>query len=139
MVEVEFSPTSVATAHGPADLSAVRVAIQRTLGERGVPEAVIGDAMLVATELVTNAFEHGAAPMVDVSVGMVDGHVVVETTHDDVADTVADLQSTASEAPSPTEMRGRGLLLVRALSTQFERMVDPAGRWRNRVGLALSD
>jgi anti-sigma regulatory factor (Ser/Thr protein kinase) len=53
-------PTSstMAVAHGPASVGAVRRRLRRELSELSVPESVIDDAALILSELLSNAYRH---------------------------------------------------------------------------------
>lgn len=69
------------------------------------------DVVLVTSELLTNALEHGAEPPVDLVISVDDEALTVEVT------------SRSSEVPEPsselapvTEVRGRGLQIVATLS-----------------------
>ncbi len=93
-----------------ASASSVRVArrfVERHLEEHGRHDAV-PDALLVVSELATNAVEHGGTPF-DVMVEVRDHSVVLEVT-----DGSAVLPTRRDAATD--EERGRGLQLVAALA-----------------------
>lgn len=75
--------------------------------------AIVADAALLVTELVTNAYEHaGGVLALRLSFPRRD---VMRVEVDDGSDEVPPSTST----PPPNSPRGRGLLLVRALSTSW--------------------
>jgi anti-sigma regulatory factor (Ser/Thr protein kinase) len=99
----------VAEADLPSDRTAPRVA-------RAVATEVAGEAddfLIVVSELVTNAVDHGDAPLhLRVRHDPDDGALAVEVT--DSARRVPALAS-----PGPSEERGRGLRIVDAIATQW--------------------
>jgi anti-sigma regulatory factor (Ser/Thr protein kinase) len=78
----------------------------------GLSREIVQDTELLATELVTNAFEHAAGP-VALRLELRADRAVVRV---EVEDGGPDLLP-AQAAASPDSYRGRGLLLVDALST----------------------
>ncbi|WP_329066067.1 ATP-binding protein [Amycolatopsis sp. NBC_01480] len=80
----------------------------------GLPRGTVQDTELLATELVTNAFEHAGGPMA-LRLELPDERAVVRL---EVEDCAPDLLPTAAAA-SPDSYRGRGLLLVDALSAEW--------------------
>ncbi|HEY3712116.1 MAG TPA: ATP-binding protein [Amycolatopsis sp.] len=80
----------------------------------GLPRGIVQDTELVATELVTNAFEHAAGP-VALGLELRADRAVVRV---EVEDGGPDLLPAAATV-SPGSYRGRGLLLVDALSTRW--------------------
>jgi anti-sigma regulatory factor (Ser/Thr protein kinase) len=98
----------------PADISApalARHAVREVLAGLDLDDRQADDIMLVASELVTNAVEHGERP------------ARLELDHDDGRLTmrVFDAGETAPElrVPSPREARSRGLQLVERLATRW--------------------
>jgi anti-sigma regulatory factor (Ser/Thr protein kinase) len=89
-----------------AETSSVRVArraVTELLGGEVDPET-LEQVVLCTSEVVTNAIEHGAPP-IDLKVARNDGHIRIE-----VGD-ASPLRPRPSD-PSPTSVRGRGLLIV---------------------------
>ncbi|HEY3471547.1 MAG TPA: ATP-binding protein [Amycolatopsis sp.] len=108
----------------PADVTApalARHAVRSALLGLGVAEAQVDDVLLATSELVTNAFEHGERPQ-RMELAYDDGRLTLR-----VYDTGRMLPEL--RAPSPTEARSRGLVLVQALSEDwgFERC--PGGKF----------
>lgn len=69
------------------------------------------DAVMAASELLTNALEHGAGPPVDLHIRVDhDGALVVR-----VSSLSDDLPAPRGESPPVTEARGRGLRIVERL------------------------
>lgn len=111
------SPTgSVELSADPEQISAARRFVRSRLGD--VDERLADDALLVTSELVTNAIEHGAGDAVTVTVHLGDGDVVV---------------SVDSHGPSPgvgpvegwrltdeDTIDGRGLGIVRAIAAHVD-------------------
>lgn len=98
-----------------------RSQISAHLAAASVEDATIGDVLVVVSELVANALEHGRAPSVAVDV-TVAGRRAVElvVTHEEEAPSIP----RPSDMPSPDAHRGRGLALVAALTTSFRSEVD---------------
>lgn len=95
-----------------------RVAV--VLAEWGITGEAVEPALLVITELLSNAIDHAAGP-VSLSVELVDGSVHVEVRDD------------GPEPPrlqpfDPSRVRGRGLQLVDALSARWDWIDDPPGK-----------
>jgi anti-sigma regulatory factor (Ser/Thr protein kinase) len=90
------------------------------LEEAGIPAGTVADVVLVVDELVTNAVVHAAPSRVLVSVQHVAGGVRL-VVHDN-APAVGDW----AEAGGTWDERGRGLILVHALTTDLSisRRVD---------------
>jgi anti-sigma regulatory factor (Ser/Thr protein kinase) len=104
----------------PGALVVVRARTARELTDRGLPGEQVEAALLVVTELLSNAIEHGCPPVrLRVSVR---GSVVRVEVHD-----------TGPGAPQEQphdlhRLRGRGLYLVEALSTRWGWTRDPTGK-----------
>jgi len=84
----------------------------------------LGDAMLVTSELFTNAVLHGS--------GSVDVYVTLSPTSLRIA-VVDDGERTATMRPEPvpaTALTGRGLGIVDALASDWGNASDPTGRTR---------
>ena len=107
----------------PRAVPAARRALADALARAGVPAPAAADAGLVLTELLANAIQHGS-PRADGSLG-----VAWQIAVDEIVLEVSDGGPTArAEKPdaAPGESGGRGLVLVRALST-FELTTGPDG------------
>ncbi|WP_344446763.1 ATP-binding protein [Kitasatospora nipponensis] len=68
--EVPTSST-MAVPHGPASVGAARRRLRRDLGDREVPDAVIDDAVLILSELLSNSCRYARplAPLLDLDGG----------------------------------------------------------------------
>jgi anti-sigma regulatory factor (Ser/Thr protein kinase) len=102
----------------PADVTAPALArheVRRAMLGFGLCEAQLDDVLLAASELVTNAFEHGERPE-RMELEYTDGRLTMRVY--DVGRKLPELR-----APSPAKARSRGLVLVEALSEDwgFER------------------
>lgn len=96
-------------AHRPASVAVARHRLRDALEQAGVGETVVYDAMLVLSELVSNAVQHGLPTD--------DGHLDVSWTMDGdrLVIEVADAGRTGSLVPRPRDVesdRGRGLVIV---------------------------
>ncbi len=106
----------------PDRADAVRIArafVAERLGSTSAADRT-GDAALIATELVTNATLHGAAPV----------SVAVQVNGDVVRVEVADASPVLPVTPvgPPDGMTGRGLLVVDAMSHQWGVATVPDGK-----------
>lgn len=79
------------------------------------------DVRLATSELVTNAFEHGGAPSLEIRLGIRPEAVDVELTHHDSGTAP---QPADSEAPSPESRTGRGMQIASTIATSIDRRVD---------------
>jgi anti-sigma regulatory factor (Ser/Thr protein kinase) len=95
-----------------------RVAV--VLAEWGLTGEAVEPALLVVTELLSNAVEHGHGPRW-LSLELANGSVRVEVGDD--APEPPQLRS-----PEPLRVRGRGLQLVEAVSSQWGWIDDPPGK-----------
>ena len=95
----------------------VRVAIAEHCADR-LDEATISDAQLIASELVTNAFEHGSRGVVTVDV-IVDGNTATLTVTS-TGSCVAIPHPSLWMLPDTTNASGRGLALTRLISRSVE-------------------
>jgi anti-sigma regulatory factor (Ser/Thr protein kinase) len=123
--------TSSAAARGPEegrvdlDIGAGTVAVrdgrrhvEREVAARGA-QALVDDAALVAGELLANAVQHGAPPVSIIVTG--DASRIRIAVHD------GNPRPPVRPAPSTTNMTGRGLTLVGALSARWAVEHDAAG------------
>ncbi|MEX3100312.1 ATP-binding protein [Streptomyces sp. V2] len=121
LVVAQEVPTSssMAVAHGPAGVGAARHRMRDQLRGGGVSEAVIDDAVLILSELLSNACKHGR-PLGDALAGDGDvraawrvdarGRLVVEVT-----DGGGPTRPSPAH-PSVTAHGGRGLNIISALA-----------------------
>jgi serine/threonine-protein kinase RsbW len=108
-------------------------AVRRALAGAGLPEPLRQDALLVASELVTNGVRHGAGSPEDrVSVRVVPraGGVRIEVT-----DPGPGFTGTVP-MPGPRAAGGRGLPIVAALAARWGAGRAPDGAWRVWAELA---
>lgn len=112
-------PSRLALKCDPQELGSrrERLAIAEHCAGRLAPETIY-DLQLVASELVTNAFEHGARGVVtlDVIVHGESATVTVTST----GNSVGILNPNLWSFPEPTQASGRGLALTRAMSQAVE-------------------
>lgn len=124
LVVAQEVPTSssMAVPHGPAGVGKARHRMRAQLRSGGVPESVIDDAVLILSELLSNACKHGR-PLGDSLAGDGDvraawrvdggGRLTVEVT-DGGGPT-----RPAPATPSVTAHGGRGLNIISALSDDW--------------------
>ena len=93
---------------GPREVSRARRALARVLHQWGVNGDSAEVAILLTSELVTNAIRHGAAP-VFLRAGIADRSLRIE-----VQDRVED--GVELHQPGPDDEDGRGLLIVEVLA-----------------------
>lgn len=132
MVVAQEVPTSssMAVPHGPAGVGEVRHRMRVQLRTGGVAEAVIDDAVLILSELLSNACRHGR-PLGDAPVGDGDvwaawwvdpsGRLTVEVT--DGGGPTRPVPAT----PSVTAHGGRGLNIITALADDWGVRDDTPG------------
>ncbi|MFF0221776.1 ATP-binding protein [Streptomyces sp. NPDC004629] len=132
LVVAQEVPTSssMAVPHGPAGVGKARHRMREQLRGGGVSESVIDDAVLVLSELLSNACKHGR-PLGDASVGDGDvraawrvdprGRLIVEVT-DGGGPT-----RPAPATPSVTAHGGRGLNIITALAADWGVRDDTRG------------
>lgn len=94
-----------------------RIAIAEHCDGRLAPE-VVHDMQLVASELVTNAFEHGARGVVTLDINVHGDSATVTVTS--TGSSVGILNPNLWTFPEPTQASGRGLALTRAMSQAVE-------------------
>ncbi len=123
LVVAQEVPTSstMALPHGPAGVGEARRRLRTDLRRRGAPETVVDDAVLVLSELLSNAYRHGR-PLdegdreIGIRVGWhidEDGLLTLEVT-----DGGGPTRPTTS-SPSLTARGGRGLGIVGTLSLDW--------------------
>jgi anti-sigma regulatory factor (Ser/Thr protein kinase) len=77
-----------------------------------LPSEILHDALLLVSELVTNAVRHGAAPISVHFISVCDGTVRVEV--HDAGDGIP-----VPTTPEAVDVGGRGLLIVAALASRW--------------------
>ncbi|MFF4015626.1 ATP-binding protein [Streptomyces sp. NPDC001843] len=122
--------SSMAVPHGPAGVGKARHRMRAQLRSGGVSESVIDDAVLILSELLSNACKHGR-PLGDAAVGDGDvraawqldprGRLIVEVT-DGGGPT-----RPAPSTPSVTAHGGRGLNIITALADDWGVRDDARG------------
>jgi anti-sigma regulatory factor (Ser/Thr protein kinase) len=115
VVLLPWAPSSVATA---------RWQLAADLRKAGLVTAVIGDAVLVLSELMSNAIRHARplpGPLVQASWALCDESLTVS-----VRDGGAPTRPYASH-PSPSALSGRGLAIVDCLASTWGVQDSPAG------------
>lgn len=132
LVVAQEVPTSssMAVPHGPAGVGKARHRMRAQLRSGGVSESVIDDAVLILSELLSNACKHGR-PLGDAAVGDGDvraawqldprGRLIVEVT-DGGGPT-----RPAPSTPSVTAHGGRGLNIITALADDWGVRDDARG------------
>ncbi|GAA3300863.1 ATP-binding protein [Streptomyces cinereospinus] len=132
LVVAQEVPTSssMAVPHGPAGVGKARHRMRDQLRKGGVAESVIDDAVLILSELLSNACKHGR-PLGDALAGDGDvraawrvdpgGRLVVEVT-DGGGPT-----RPAPSTPSVTAHGGRGLNIITALADDWGVRDDTQG------------
>ncbi|MFI9152359.1 ATP-binding protein [Streptomyces sp. NPDC053367] len=98
----------------PRAVQAARHHARTTLRTWGVPHPVIEDALLVISELVTNAYLHTPSGTADLHLATDEQQLVIR-----VHDTCATAPAPAAAHPDPEQDHGRGLGIVRALAEAF--------------------
>ncbi|WP_189219076.1 MULTISPECIES: ATP-binding protein [Streptomyces] len=132
LVVAQEVPTSssMAVPHGPAGVGKARHRMRDQLRIRGVTESVIDDAVLILSELLSNACKHGR-PLGDALAGDGDvraawhvdtsGRLIIEVT--DGGGPTSPVPST----PSVTARGGRGLNIITALAHDWGVRNDVCG------------
>ncbi len=105
-----------------ASVGAARAYTAELLDAWDVADEVSEDAVLAVSELVTNAVAHTASEQVVCRLRSGEGRLYVE-----VEDEARGFAFPVRQTPAPTDRRGRGLLLVDALSLAWGVMDAPQG------------
>ncbi|NJP53105.1 ATP-binding protein [Streptomyces sp. SBST2-5] len=124
LVVAQEVPTSssMAVPHGPAGVGRARHRMRTQLREGGVPDPVIDDAVLILSELLSNACKHGR-PLGDAQAG--DGDVRAAWRVDQQGRLVVEVTDgggptrPAPSTPSVTAHGGRGLNIIAALADDW--------------------
>ncbi|MFC6080488.1 ATP-binding protein [Sphaerisporangium aureirubrum] len=116
--------------HAPEAVAETRALVRAALTEWGVP-ALISDAELLVSELVTNALVHGAAPIV-LALNVIGPAMLAGTVHDGGGDPLC------LRASSPDDTGGRGLAIIRALATSWGVWPEPGGKPGKTVWFILT-
>jgi anti-sigma regulatory factor (Ser/Thr protein kinase) len=103
------------------DVEELRERLARELGADGVTEAKALDMLLAATEIATNALEHGGG-IEDVRVGRAEGRFVCE-----IVDRGEGFDDPTAGYLAPREGVGRGLWVARQLMWDIEFLQSPKG------------
>jgi anti-sigma regulatory factor (Ser/Thr protein kinase) len=108
-------------------------ALSAWLTGAGLPEAAAARAALLLEEVALNALRHGGAPRVDIEAQVTAAGIALV-----FEDTGApfDPLAGAAAAPDPDRPGGRGLLLIRRLSSGARYARTPDGH--NRLELTLN-
>ncbi|WP_436944530.1 ATP-binding protein [Streptomyces sp. SudanB25_2051] len=124
LVVAQEVPTSssMAVPHGPAGVGEARTRMREQLRRSGVPEAVIDDAVLILSELLSNSCRHGR-PLDSAEIGegavraawRVDAHGALTV---EVTDGGGPTRPVPSK-PSVTARGGRGLNIINALAQDW--------------------
>lgn len=118
-----MSPTHVdLLVPGAGALHWYRGTMSSELRAAGLGIDVVADIVLVACELLTNAFTHGRAAEARTTVDIDDAHVDMTVSHDGAAP--VDMPTRPVAMPSPGAISGRGLAIVDAITTDRRVVVD---------------
>lgn len=120
MSEHDSRPAVFRLDRGPAPLASLRRWIATTLSDLNAEH--LTDLMLVCSELVSNAYEHGLHPR-RIALRR---RLRTETVYVEVDDGGQDLPEL--RAPQPQELRGRGLVLVDRLSRAWGTRLRERGK-----------
>ncbi|MFP8942885.1 ATP-binding protein [Streptomyces fenghuangensis] len=138
LVVAQEAPTSstMAVPHGPAGVGAARRRMREELLGSGTPEAVVDDAVLILSELLSNAYRHarpiGVSDCVRAAWGRTaDGGVSVSVT-----DGGGPTRPRPSN-PSVTARGGRGLSIITSLASDWGVRDDRGGRGHGHGGVTV--
>ncbi|MFF0226808.1 ATP-binding protein [Streptomyces sp. NPDC004629] len=98
----------------PASVGAARRAVRALLTSWGIDDEVRDNAVLVTSELVTNAVNHSASERIACRLHSAAGRLRIEVEDQNRAAALP-----APRRPDPDDQSGRGLLLVEALSRDW--------------------
>ncbi|GGW46755.1 ATP-binding protein [Streptomyces griseoloalbus] len=98
----------------PASVRTAREGVRELLTARGVGDEVCDNAVIVTSELVTNALTHSAGDRIVCRV-----HVTAHRIRIEVEDQARGRELPLLRRPGPDDQNGRGLLLVDALSSDW--------------------
>ena len=107
-----------------------RALVRTTLTEWGVP-ALVDDAELLVSELVTNALVHGAAPVV-LALNLIGPEMLAGSVHDGGVD------SLHLRTAGPDDTGGRGLAILRVLAVRWGVWPAPEGKPGKTVWFILA-
>ncbi|WP_406312091.1 ATP-binding protein [Streptomyces sp. NBC_00114] len=122
--------SSMAVPHGPAGVGEARHRMREQLRTGGLPDAVIDDAVLILSELLSNACKHGR-PLGDALAG--DGDVRAAWRVDPAGRLTVEVTDgggptrPAPATPSVTAHGGRGLNIITALADDWGVRDDARG------------
>ncbi|MEJ8636031.1 ATP-binding protein [Streptomyces sp. NPDC006475] len=114
--------SSMAVPHGPAGVGAARHRMQEQLRRSGVSESVVDDAVLILSELLSNACRHGR-PLGRTEIG--DGDIRAEWRVDQAGRLTVEVTDGGGptrpvpSTPSVTARGGRGLNIITALAQEW--------------------
>ncbi|MFI8092284.1 ATP-binding protein [Streptomyces sp. NPDC086080] len=109
----------------PASVRTARGGVRETLTARGVAHDVCDNAVVVTSELVTNALTHSAGDRVVCRL-----HLTADLIRVEVEDQARGPGLPVLRRPGPEAQNGRGLLLVDALSGSWGVTGSPGGPGR---------
>jgi anti-sigma regulatory factor (Ser/Thr protein kinase) len=98
------------------NVAAARRFVRANVAEFGMPPAVATDLELIASELVTNAIEHGAGHTVRITLDCRDGTAVLTVESAGPSPGVGPVREW--EVADPTSIAGRGLGIVRRIADE---------------------
>ncbi|MFJ3282522.1 ATP-binding protein [Streptomyces halstedii] len=118
--------SSMAVPHGPAGVGQARHRMREQLRGNGVPDTVVDDAVLILSELLSNACRHGR-PLdpLDRQAGVGDGDVRAAWRVDPAGELTVEVTDGGGptrpvpSTPSVTARGGRGLNIISALAREW--------------------
>jgi anti-sigma regulatory factor (Ser/Thr protein kinase) len=121
--------------HAPGAVSAVRRGVRAVLADWNVSPEIFEDALLVVSELLTNAIVH-AVPPAKLRLSWVRGDGL-STLRVEVTDAGPALPAGQSPAGFDPDEHGRGEEIVHALATRHGIRVHPGGitRWAELIAV----